>query len=263
MKQSVKQAETILADDLRRYYLEAMGIQAWAGRYSPAETEHVSTAMDAAPSGLSNAGQSPPLSLTALEERVSACQLCALSSGPLRAAGEGNPAARLVLVLLSPPGTAQNKHGAAGRAVLGEEEAALLTKMLQAIDMDLAEVFITTVVKCAVPAAQTITAAEVTACSQHLKNQLSLIRPERVYVLGETAAQCLLGISDSLATMREQHYTFEQVPLQVSYAPADLLKQPEYKRQAWHDLQQLTRQLQADPLSTESPRSDQQQSDEV
>jgi DNA polymerase len=102
--------------------------------------------------------------------------------------------------------------------------------------------------KCAVPASHTISPKQIRSCNEYLKQQVQLIRPGIIVVLGETAVRCLLqenlAIDDFRAMnpdkdRKELHYQFESVPLFVTYSPQDLLKQVENKRKAWSDLQQL------------------------
>jgi hypothetical protein len=62
-------------------------------------------------------------------------------------------------------------------------------------------------------------------------------------VMGEALAQFVLQSSASLSELRGQvHFvTTQQIPVIATYHPADLLRQPANKRQAWLDLQQAAR----------------------
>ena len=46
----------------------------------------------------------------------------------------------------------------------------------------------------------------------YLKKQIALVKPQIIVCLGLTAAQNLLGISDSLGKLRGRRLTFENTP---------------------------------------------------
>ncbi len=93
------------------------------------------------------------------------------------------------------------------------------------------------------PAKHTVSPQEVKQCFVYLKQQMQLIQPKLLVVLGETTIRCLLQKNLSLDDFRvmntESQYQLESVPLFVSYSPQELLQQAENKRKAWSDLQQL------------------------
>jgi DNA polymerase len=115
--------------------------------------------------------------------------------------------------------------------------------MLAAINVDIDDVYITSLLKCSVPARHTVSAKEVKQCFTHLKQQIQLMQPKLLIVLGETAIRCLLQKNMSLDDFRAMNtkspFEIDSVPVFVSYSPQELLQQPEYKRKAWTDLQQL------------------------
>ena len=124
----------------------------------------------------------------------------------------------------------------------------LLSKMLAAIDINIDDVYISSLLKCAVPANHTVLPEEIRSCHDYLKRQIQLIRPKLLVVLGEIAVRCLLqkdlGIDDFRALNPDQSDQgqlgqIESTPLFVSYSPEELMQQAEDKRKAWSDLQQL------------------------
>ena len=141
------------------------------------------------------------------------------------------------------------------------EAGELFAKMLSAINIPIDEVYITSLLKCNVPALHTISTREIHHCSDYLKQQVSLIQPRLIIVLGETAAQCLLQKDAPLDDLRElintnvvsgiasgaaeTSHQFESVPLFVSYSPQELAVQPGNKRKAWLDLQQMQKIIEA------------------
>ncbi len=163
------------------------------------------------------------------------CQLCETRTHTVP--GEGNPQAGL-MVVGEGPGESEDRLGRpfVGRA--GE----LLDKMLLAIELPRAEVFIANVVKCRPPRNRTPLPDERLACLPYLRRQIALVRPRVLLALGTTAAEALLDSRRPLGELRLKVHRYNGVPLVVTYHPAALLRNPNWKRPAWDDLR-IARQL--------------------
>jgi DNA polymerase len=101
------------------------------------------------------------------------------------------------------------------------------------------EVYITNVVKCRPPNNRDPTPQEVAACEPFLKMQIAAIRPGVIVALGAHAARTLLKSDRGLRGLRGRWHTYQGVPLMPTYHPAYLLRHPEAKREAWHDLKMV------------------------
>jgi DNA polymerase len=110
--------------------------------------------------------------------------------------------------------------------------------MLRAIGLAREAVFIANVLKCRPPNNRDPTPAEAAECLPHLQQQLALVQPKIILVVGRIAAQTLLGSEAPLGKLRQQTHRFgaARVPLVVTYHPAYLLRAPAEKRKAWEDL---------------------------
>ncbi len=60
--------------------------------------------------------------------------------------------------------------------------------------------------------------------------------------LGTFAAQGLTGLDRSISALRGKSYFFQDILCIPCYHPAFLLRSPEFKRQAWEDLQKIRRE---------------------
>lgn len=177
-------------------------------------------------------------SLEAVAAEVAACRRCFLAEGRRNTVpGEGNPGARLVLVGEG-PGQTEDETGRpfVGRA--GE----LLTEILRAIELEREDVFICNVVKCRPPQNRKPLPDECAACLPYLEAQLDLIRPKVIVALGATAAEALLNVRRSLSDLRGKVHSYRGVPLIVTYHPAALLRNPNWKKPTWDDVR-VARQL--------------------
>ncbi len=152
--------------------------------------------------------------------------------------GVGNPGAELMFVGEG-PGADEDEQGEpfVGRA------GQLLNKMIAAMGLCREEVYIANVVKCRPPGNRTPEREECDTCSPFLMRQIDAIRPKVIVALGAVAAKTLLGLNDSMASLRGRVYDFRGSKLVVTYHPAYLLRDPRQKGEAWKDLQIAMREL--------------------
>jgi DNA polymerase len=176
--------------------------------------------------------------LEQLTDCVQRCRRCPLFRDRTRTVpGEGPFQARIMIVGEG-PGAEEDREGRPFVGPAGQ----LLTKMLQAIQLDRREVFITNRVKCRPPGNRKPGPEELNACFPFLKEQIRLINPLILVALGTFAAQGLTGLDRSISTLRGKSYFFQDILCIPSYHPAFLLRSPEFKRQAWEDLQKIRRE---------------------
>ncbi|HSA55548.1 MAG TPA: uracil-DNA glycosylase, partial [Gemmatimonadaceae bacterium] len=169
---------------------------------------------------------------------VAGCTRCPLyRTAKKPVPGEGNPHAGLVCVGEA-PGAVEDETGRPFVGAAGQ----LLDKMLAAIRLSRADVFICNVLKHRPPNNRNPAPDEVQACSPYLLRQIELIRPRVIVAFGTFAAQTLLNTRDPIGKLRGKIHRYYGVPLVVTYHPAALLRNPAWKRPAWDDVQ-LARRL--------------------
>jgi DNA polymerase len=194
--------------------------------------------IETAPAGLLSNNLSDLTTLDAVAERIRTTHCCGLCSNRTNAVpGEGNPNARLMLVGEGPGAT----EDATGRPFVGQA-GKLLDDILLAIDVPRETVYITNVVKCRPPQNRKPLPDEIAACIPYLHRQLEIIRPKVILALGGTAGEAMLGVRKSLGELRLKLHTFNGIPLVVTYHPAALLRNPNWKKPTWDDVR-IVRQL--------------------
>ena len=148
--------------------------------------------------------------------------------------GSGNPNAD-VMVIGEGPGAEEDKQGLpfVGRA------GQLLTDILKAIKFSREEVFIGNIVKCRPPDNRTPLPEEMETCIPYLAKQIELIKPKLILCLGLTAAKGLLKKKDSLTSLRGQVFEYEGIKTMVTFHPAALLRNPNWKKDCWVDVQKF------------------------
>ena len=171
--------------------------------------------------------------LAALEGRAATCTQCGLSEGRSKVVfGSGDPNADLMFVGEG-PGAEEDRQGLPFVGPAGE----LLTKIIQAIELDRGACYIANVVKCRPPRNRDPLPEETGACRAYLEQQIDLVRPKIVVALGRVAAQNLLQKESTLSALRGRWYEVRGVPVRVTYHPAALLRNTAYKRPTWEDMQ--------------------------
>ena len=125
----------------------------------------------------------------------------------------------------------------------------LLNKMLAAINLKREEVYITNVVTWRPPENRTPTDDEILQFLPFLQEQIDVINPDFIFLLGGVAAKAILSTPLALGKLRGSWHEYKSLQLNktihtiASYHPAFLLRSPQYKKASWEDLQMLQKKL--------------------
>jgi DNA polymerase len=178
--------------------------------------------------------------LEALRAQIGDCTRCPLAYGGRHTIvfADGDPNARLMFVGEG-PGADEDASGLPFVGKAGQ----LLNNMIAAMGLKREEVYIANIVKCRPPANRTPEFVEATTCSPFLLQQIDIVRPEIIVALGATAATYLLGVKQSLASLRGQWHAARGAKVAVTYHPAFLLRDPRQKGEAWKDLQRVMAEM--------------------
>lgn len=170
-----------------------------------------------------------------LQEICETCTKCKLHKGRIKLVyGEGNPEA-IAMLIGEGPGDQENRTG---RPFVGPA-GKLLNDMLRAIDLTREDIYICNIVKCRPPNNRDPDSSERQACLPYLLEQIQVIQPKLILMMGLVAAQTLLQTNLSLTKLRQTTHSFQGIKTYVSYHPAALLRNPNWKRPAWEDLQKF------------------------
>ncbi len=202
--------------------------------YIPAEEPVLFPEMVTEPSSPEEPWQSA-VTLADLNSRICTCQKCALGKTRTKFVfGVGNPNAD-ILVIGEAPGADEDAQGEpfVGRA------GQLLNKILEAVQFKREEVYIANILKCRPPNNRKPLPEETELCEPYLWRQIELIKPKFILCLGLTAAQTLLRTNESMTQLRQSMHLYRETPVMVTYHPAALLRNPNWKRPTWEDVQKL------------------------
>lgn len=174
-------------------------------------------------------------SLPILHEGIHTCMECRL--GATRNSfvfGSGNPNAD-IMIIGEAPGADEDAQGLPFVGAAGK----LLTKILEAIELSRDEVYIANIIKCRPPENRRPEKDEIAQCEPYLQKQIELIKPAFILALGLTAVNTLFKKTHQMQDIRGKLMNYHGVSLLATYHPAALLRNPNWKKPAWEDVQLL------------------------
>jgi len=177
--------------------------------------------------------------LDALRATVAACELCGLCRTRTQTVFADGTGRSRIMFVGEAPGADEDATGVpfVGRA------GQLLTKMIGAMGLDRADVYIANVLKCRPPGNRNPEPAEIAACRPYLETQIEVVKPAVLVAMGKFAAQFLLETEEPITRLRGRWGTRQGIAVMPTFHPSFLLRQPERKKEAWEDLQQVLRKL--------------------
>ena len=175
-----------------------------------------------------------------LTNECMACRKCGLCEGRHHVVfGVGNPKAKILFV---GEGPGENED------LLGEpfvgRAGQLLDKYLAAIDLSReSNIYIANIVKCRPPKNRDPLPEEEDCCIGYLWAQVEAISPQVIVCLGRIAAMRI--IKPDMKITREHGQFFEKngTLMMATLHPAALLRNPNWKKDAWADLQMVMAEM--------------------
>lgn len=178
--------------------------------------------------------------LAALAEKAQQCRRCPLHRGRNHVVyGEG-PSTPAALLIGEAPGRAEDEGG---RPFIGRT-GGFFEQMLEDCGLKREDFYITSAVKCRPPDNRDPGKDELAACrSAWLGQQIELIDPPLILVLGKIAARQMLGWKGGLKELRGRFHSREGRRLLVTYHPTAAMRFPAIREGFREDLLCLARSL--------------------
>ena len=189
----------------------------------------------------------PAISLTMeeLAEKIKNCQKCFLSQTRNKAVpGEGDHHS-IVMFIGEAPGGDEDREGLPFIGRAGQ----LFTRILQSVQIERKEVFITNIVKCRPPGNRNPNKEEINICLPYLESQIALINPKIIVTLGSVPTKCLLNTDEAISRLRGQCFPWiGGIRIFPMFHPSYLLRHQETtpgspKVLTWRDIQELKKML--------------------
>ena len=173
--------------------------------------------------------------LDEFHKQICECQKCPLGITRNKFVfGVGDPNSNVMLIGEA-PGADEDAQGEpfVGRA------GKLLNDILKAINFSREEVYIANILKCRPPGNRNPLPEEMEKCIPYLYKQIELIKPKMILCLGLIAASTLLKTKQSLGKLRGSVFEYGDIKVMVTYHPAALLRNPQWKKSCWEDVQKF------------------------
>jgi uracil-DNA glycosylase family 4 len=182
-----------------------------------------------------------PAVLAGLAGEVAVCRRCPhlAETRTQTVFGTGKAETRLMFIGEA-PGADEDRIGEpfVGRA------GQLLTDMItKGMGLSRDQVYIANILKCRPPENRNPTPEETDNCFPYLEQQIAVIRPEFICLLGKVAVQAVLNSTQSMGKMRGKWHRYRGIPTLATYHPSYLLRMPSAKKDAWEDLQMLMKEM--------------------
>jgi uracil-DNA glycosylase family 4 len=174
--------------------------------------------------------------ITYLKNEIFRCTKCALAYSRNHVVfGEGNLNAKIFLIGEA-PGRDEDLQG---RPFVGKS-GQLLDKIFAACGFSRSEhVFISNIVKCRPPENRIPTPQEAAACMPFLFQQIELVNPKILILLGSTALKYIMGPDRKITRERGNWFDWQNRLVMPVFHPSALLRDPTLKRDTWEDFKKV------------------------
>lgn len=170
-----------------------------------------------------------------LEESINGCKKCKLCNNRNNIVfGEGNKNAD-VMFIGEGPGADEDTEG---RPFVGKA-GKLMNNAFEGIGIKREEVYIANIVKCRPPNNRNPEEDEAASCLNYLRNQVILIKPKIIVLLGSVALKNILGKEYGITVARGKWIEKKDIMYMPTWHPAALLRDENKKIEFWNDLKMV------------------------
>ena len=114
-----------------------------------------------------------------------------------------------------------------------------MNKAFEGLEINRKKVYIANIVKCRPPANRVPEQDEVAACLDYLRNQVILVKPKIIVLLGSTALKNILGKEYGITASRGKWMEQKKIIYMPTWHPAALLRDENKKIEFWQDLKKV------------------------
>ena len=160
------------------------------------------------------------------------CKLCTTRQNIVF--GVGNPKAEIMLIGEG-PGADEDRQGEPFVGKAGQ----LMNKAFDVVGIKREDVYIANIVKCRPPHNRDPEKDEITACMNYLRNQVMIIKPKIIVLLGRIALQNILGEEYRITASRGKWIEKKGIMYMPTWHPAALLRDETKKIDFLEDLKKV------------------------
>ena len=180
--------------------------------------------------------------LEELKNSLKDCKKCKLCKARQNIVfGVGNPNAEIMLIGEGPGGD-EDKQGEPFVGKAGQ----LMNKAFDVVGIKREEVYIANIVKCRPPNNRDPEEDEIQACLDYLRNQVMIIKPKIIVLLGRIALQNILGREYKITASRGKWVEKKGIMYMPTWHPAALLRDETKKIEFLNDLKMIKQYKEGD-----------------
>ena len=170
--------------------------------------------------------------LEEIKEVVKKCEKCGLCKGRTNTVfGVGNENADIMFIGEG-PGADEDREGIPFVGKAGK----LMDQAFIGLGINREDVYIANIVKCRPPQNRNPEKEEADACLDYLRNQVMLIKPKIIVLLGSVALKNILGEDYGITSSRGKWIDKKGIKYMPTFHPAALLRDESKKIDFWNDL---------------------------
>lgn len=123
-----------------------------------------------------------------------------------------------------------------------------MNKAFEGIGINREKLYIANIVKCRPPANRVPQDDETVACLNYLRNQVVLVKPKIIVLLGNTALKSILGKDLAITSVRGNWIERKNIMYMPTWHPAALLRDENKKVEFWKDLKLVKQRAEMEEL---------------
>lgn len=174
-----------------------------------------------------------PNDLASLKVLVENCSLCEFSKYKNRTDfSQGNQQAKIMFI----DETASILNDEFNRIILGKSGELLINMIEKVLNVPHNEFYYANIMKCKTSLKKEPTPCEVNSCKPYLNQQIELISPKLIVVLGENCYKSLTNDTTSIEQIRGKILKYNGIDMMPIYHPNYLLRNPSAKKEAFVDM---------------------------
>lgn len=185
--------------------------------------------------------------LDEINKEVEKCTKCKLCKNRTKTVfGVGNPNAD-VMFIGEGPGADEDK---AGEPFVGKA-GKLMNQAFLGLGISREKIYIANIVKCRPPNNRNPEKEEATSCLDYLRNQVIVIKPKIIVLLGSVALKNILGEQYGITASRGKWIEKKEIKYMPTFHPAVLLRDESKKIDFWRDLELVKQEAQKEQIDIE------------
>ncbi len=174
-----------------------------------------------------------------LEEQIKDCKKCKLCNNRNHIVLDDGKRDAKIMFIGEGPGADED---AQGKPFVGKA-GKLMNQAFKGLGIKREDVYITNIVKCRPPMNRNPEKDEVEACLDYLREQVMLIKPKIIVLLGNVALKTILGNEYSITSARGKWIEKKDIMYFPTFHPAALLRDETKKIYFWNDLKEVKNKL--------------------